>query len=865
VARPVPWACVAALAAALPAPVLAREPAYAVTLPAGPLSAVLLEVSRASGAQFAFAEPALANRRSAALSGAYTLPRLLRAVLRGTNADFRFLTPTTVLICAHAAPHPPAPPPPRPVAGDPLPPAGIVVSAFKHDEPIGEAPISIAAWSQARLDERGITDMRAIARITPGVLFRDGWAASSNLSIRGIYSNTGSATTGVYIDDTPIQVRSLGAGVSATNMYPMLFDLERVEVLRGPQGALFGSGSEGGAIRFITRQPDFDHATLAAEAEAMATRGGEPGGELGGAWGLPLVQGRMALHLAAYVRRDGGWIDRVAYPGAAMVQPDANRQQSYAGRLALGIRLGAAVTMTPSVFVQHSAQADSSQIWSTLSDIAAGRFRNGFRIAQPTRDDFLLVSLRVEADLGGVTLHSSSSYFRRRRASTADYTDYFIEMFSRGALFSLPSVPDYVSRVDFNNNQDVFTQEVRLTSREGTRLQWVAGLFAQSARQDAIEYIHEPLLPTALLAITGRSMVSYFGSDMLPGGVSYVGKDRAVDRQVEAFGRVTLPLLQDLRASVGGRFGWTGYVQDNYQDGPQSGTIPPTTTRHGETPLLPDFGLNWRPAKGRLVYVSIAKGARLGGGNAPVSTQRCGTQLAALGLSQVPPRFASDDIWNLELGAKLALPARATLSAAAYRFTWHGIQQSYSLNCLFRYTGNNAEAQGHGVELALDASPWRGFTLSASGSYTHAAYTAATYGGVVDAATGERAVVIPAGQPLPTPAWRLSGMMRYHRRIGPLLDGYIEASGDYASAYVQSYAPDSTYYDPAIETSPAIATLRLQAGLQRGEWDAGLYADNLLDARGALQVAHNTASSINMRYVLQRPRTIGLRVTWRMP
>jgi outer membrane receptor protein involved in Fe transport len=227
------WVCAAGLAALLsPGPARAREATY-LDIPAQPLSSALLQVSRASGVQFAFAEPALAQRRSAAVKGRHTLPELLRIMLRNTGADFHMLTPTAVLIRA-------APPPrrPRPAARDDGSPApqGIVVSAFKHNEPMNDAPISIAAYSQAMLDERGIKDMRAIARITPGVLFRDGWASSSNLSIRGIYSNTGSATTGVYIDDTPIQVRQLGAGVSATNIYPMLFDLERVEVLRGPQG-----------------------------------------------------------------------------------------------------------------------------------------------------------------------------------------------------------------------------------------------------------------------------------------------------------------------------------------------------------------------------------------------------------------------------------------------------------------------------------------------------------------------------------------------------------------------------------------------------------------------------------------------------
>lgn len=857
-----PACLIAGATLTLPEQGVARD--YAVNIPAKPLRQALLDVSHLTGLQFVFATPDLPDRRSAAVAGTCSVEHLLKALLRNSSTDFQFLTPTTVLI--HARRHP-APLPRTVPAAMPKDEAiltqDIVVSAFRRDEAMNDAPISIASYSQAALDERGLGDMRAIARITPGVLYRDAWASSTNLSIRGIFSDTGAATVGVYIDDTPVQVRSLGAGTSTTNAYPGLFDLDRVEVLRGPQGALFGSGSEGGTIRFITRQPDFNTLTASAGSEAMATRGGAASGGMTATLGLPIADDRLAFRLAAFARHDGGWIDRVAYPSGQMEQRHANRSDSLAFRGSLAARLGETVAATASVFYQRLAQADTDQIWSLTSDVANDRFRNGFRFAQPVRDNFLLASLHIEAEPGGLALKSTTSYFHRRRPSTADYTDFLTELFSHGALFSLDSVPDYVSRADFHNSQDVFTQEIRLASRDGASIKWVGGLYVQRARQEVMETITEPLLPRALMAITGQSMAAYFGSALLPGGISYTSTDRATDWQAAAFGQIDLPVLPRLRATLGGRFGWTGYTQINEQGGPESGHILPSTTHHGETPLLPAFGLNWRPSEDRLIYASIAKGSRLGGGNPPVSTQRCGSELAALGLAQVPQRFDSDNIWNFELGSKLSMPGiRGTLTAAAYRYYWYNIQQTTSLPCLFRYTTNNAEARGTGAELTFDMKPAPGFTLSLTGSYTRAHYVTTTYGAALDPQSGLRVVLTPAGQALPSPPWHISGIARYEHAINRAWSTFVEVNGDMAAAYAQNYAPGSTYYDPQIAANPAVTTLRAQTGLRRGPWRVSLYADNLLNSHDALQVAHNVINSINIRYVLQRPRSIVLQLTW---
>src|SRR5579872_6571497 len=193
----------------------------------------------------------------------------------------------------------------------------IIVTAERREERLQDVPISVSAFSQEKLDAQGLRNIDDLARLSPGVAFsRNGMAASSNyndessdINIRGIDSTAGTSTTGIYIDDTPIQSRHLGFG--AVNAFPALFDLDRVEVLRGPQGTLFGAGAEGGAVRFISPQPGLTHYSGYLRSEASSTRAGDPSYEIGAALGGPIVDNTLGFRVSASYRRDGGWVDRV--------------------------------------------------------------------------------------------------------------------------------------------------------------------------------------------------------------------------------------------------------------------------------------------------------------------------------------------------------------------------------------------------------------------------------------------------------------------------------------------------------------------------------------------------------------------------
>ncbi len=183
----------------------------------------------------------------------------------------------------------------------------VTVTASRREESLSKVPISVSAFTQESMDIKGIKDIADVARYTPGV--RIDSSQTNQISIRGISSTGGSGTTGIYIDDVPIQVRDLG--FNADDALVKIFDLERVEVLRGPQGTLFGAGSEGGTVRYITTQPSLTKSSIYAKAETSYTQGGAMSYETGIAGGMPLIEGTLGVRASIWYRRDGGWIDRI--------------------------------------------------------------------------------------------------------------------------------------------------------------------------------------------------------------------------------------------------------------------------------------------------------------------------------------------------------------------------------------------------------------------------------------------------------------------------------------------------------------------------------------------------------------------------
>src|SRR5580700_6779771 len=241
----------------------------------------------------------------------------------------------------------------------------VVVTATRHEEALSKVPISVTALTQESMDQLGIKDFQDVARFTPGVNIDT--SGTDNISIRGISSLGGAGTTGIYIDDTPIQMRSLE--FNPDEEVPKMFDISRVEILRGPQGTLFGAGSEGGTVRYITTQPSLTTDSVYGQSEIDYTQGGAPSYEAGVAAGGPLIDGKFGARVSLWYRRDGGWIDTT---DATTVDPtvtekNANYTSTYLARVAGLWSINDTWTATPSIYFQKRDQHNTDAFWVASS------------------------------------------------------------------------------------------------------------------------------------------------------------------------------------------------------------------------------------------------------------------------------------------------------------------------------------------------------------------------------------------------------------------------------------------------------------------------------------------------------------------
>ena len=309
----------------------------------------------------------------------------------------------------------------------------IVVTATRHEEGLSKVPISVTALTQDAMDVRGIKDILDVARFTPGINIDN--SGTNNIAIRGIASTGGAGTTGIYLDDTPIQMRALA--FNPDEALPQSFDLDRVEVLRGPQGTLFGAGSEGGTVRYITTQPSLTKTSIYSRNEISYTEGGEPSYETGVAGGTPIIDGTLGVRVSAWYRYDGGYINRIDPVSLQTVQTNANFAQTKLFRMAAIWAPSDNWKITPSYYYQDRYENDQQNYWPLYSNPGDNRYVSADPTQRTVPDTFYIPALKIEGDLGAVSLISNTSYYHRKEETGYDGTLYnlgFYQTFFGGGL-----------------------------------------------------------------------------------------------------------------------------------------------------------------------------------------------------------------------------------------------------------------------------------------------------------------------------------------------------------------------------------------------------------------------------------------------
>src|ERR1700733_10119577 len=627
----------------------------------------------------------------------------------------------------------------------------IVVTATRREESISRVPISITAINQDAIDQKGIKDFSDLVRFTPGVSFDS--SQTNQISIRGISSSGGSGTTGIYIDDTPIQVRNLGFNSDDTLV--KLFDLDRVEVLRGPQGTLFGAGSEGGTVRYITVQPSLTETSVYAKAETSYTQGGSPSYESGLALGTPVIDGVFGMRFSAWYRRDGGWIDRIDPTTLQVVDANANRVGTAALRLAGLWKPNDAVLVTPSILYQNSQRNDVTIYWPEYSNPGANSYVSADPTARPEPDVFYLPALNVQADLGPTRLISTTSYFHRDEISGYDGTLYNLGYYQSQlpvygnaagmAAFPLldgsgvhlpPGLTDYRSPASVTNTQRNLTQEFRLQSTDpAARVSWTAGVFYSLDRQFSLEEIHDPMADTLFNQLFGYPIADFFGTPLnpngtsvLPMGDSYFNQLLSFDRQIAGFGEVNFQVTDTLKLTAGVRVSKDSYTIESLSGGPQNSGTRVGTQANSENPVTPKAGIEWQADPNDLYYFTYSKGFRPGGGNPSIPydptfqnpTVGCTPYLQNLGLKNgAPATFKSDTVQSFEVGAKNNIENRIRLATSIYYIKWNNIQEDVVPPiCQIQFTENLGNAVSKGFDLQADFQVTDAFSIESSFGYT---------------------------------------------------------------------------------------------------------------------------------------------------
>lgn len=706
------------------------------------------------------------------------------------------------LLCVTTVPCAQESAPPAADAGLAEPANTVIITAGKRRQAQREVAGSVSVAQGDMLEQQGARDQEDVFRQIPGVQFNKQDPGRAVPTIRGVGTAPNAsllgqqqASTGIYVEDVPFTdpFVFMGSGDIAP------FDLERVEVLRGPQGALYGSSSLGGAVRYLFNKPDLAASQFSVLASSTAVANGGAGGALYAMANVPLVSERAGMRLVAFDRHDSGYIDNT---GTGTSRANALHQRG--ARALLRLR-----------------PASEVQVNGTLSRQET-RIDDGFSVASPARAQFSsptasprhstvdFANLQIDASMGPYTLSANSGAYRKGNHGSNDMTRYFQPLFAPYGLSGAYTNP-------YRQRSSAVSQELRLASNGLDAFSFVTGVFFQRTQfhqEDTTRSLGVPAAPS-----------------LLPGAI--LGSNSIAARATESalFADGEYVLGSGWSTGLGGRLYHTRLdysMQTIYSPllGGANVNIQPGTSDRG---ITPKFTVKYRFGDQQW-YVLASKGYRFGGVNfnPPVMS-----------------RYQSDALWNLETGLRLAPARNVKLDISLFHLDWRQAQVSALIPAIpapVLGTANVGRARSRGAEVALDWRPLPplslGFNLAYTDARTTAPYTAASGG------------LVPVGARLPGTARLQSALHATYSMDGPWgSTARLSASHAYVGARVFDIEGRGA--------APGYAQTDLRAGFERDNWTLALYANNLGNRHG---VAGATAGA-NLAFVdyyLIQPRTAGM-------
>jgi outer membrane receptor protein involved in Fe transport len=704
--------------------------------------------------------------------------------------------------------------------------AEIVVTARKTSELLQNIPLSIAVVTRETLEKTGSLTIEDISRYAAGLSVNSAGPGQNAIFIRGL---SGGNTVGFYIDDMPLAILGNPVNLDAFHMDPGVFDLDRVEVLRGPQGTLYGASSLGGTVKYITNQPDLRATHASVKATLSDTHGGGVNEELDALVNLPLSPDRIGLRASVYQRQYSGYIDRYPtdpnnYLGvlSGPVDRDVNTEKTYGARVALEMRPNDSLSVTLAATYQNMRSGAPFQF-----DHPQGSFDNPIQsrlLHEPLTDEAALYALTIQGDIGQVHLTSSTSYLDRDVTTIEDESKQYAYFFEPAQVVTSPLPGDAKTRY--------FVEEIR-GSFDAGRLHATVGAFY--AHSTAIGYLNWPV-PTEEIPIYGDGPLVLYNTHVL-------------DDQKALFGEFNFDVTQELQATLGLRIFDQSQTLDYSIEGVLVGGANQFTQPSNASGNTPKFGLSYHFTPDLMAYATVGKGFRSGGPTQRPPQSICGDDLANLGLTTAPATFRPDTIWNHELGVKSTwLGGRLTVNGAIYYIDWSDIQQTILLpTCGFTFTGNFGTASSQGAELEVNYRTASGFRMGLGVAHNDAHLTSSVTG-----AQGQ------AGQTLQyAPRWTGFASAEYNREIGSRTSVYGRADFNAVSDEFTNFDTQSNYHSVA---SHSVTNLRF--GLDRESWHWALFVSNVFDDayQTGLPIAQGIDLPTTHRIGLNRPRTFGVEV-----
>jgi len=736
----------------------------------------------------------------------------------------------------------------------------IVVTSQKRRENARKIPGSIGVIGGAELIDHHIANYEDITRTVPGVSFAaNNGPGQDNISIRGVSSTVGNPTVGVYIDEVPIITVQGFEGQSQ----PRLFDLDRIEVLRGPQGTLYGASSEGGTIRFITTQPDLDHYSGYIRTDDSGTVHGGPNTEEQAAINIPIVPGMVALRMAGDFNYTSGYIDTFNPLTFAKEKDGTNYERGGVFRATLKVQIDPDFTITPAFFYQDEHEGDSPTFIESLGTYKQDKF-----VREWINDTLYIPSLTIKKGLFGLAEATSvTSYFTRDTDRQADGT--YFNSAAVADFFLDPAYPQYTTQnntilanapspVLFTDRFHTLTQELRLASNPG-RLRWVVGAFYSDQAWTHDDY--EPIddFSQEFQQIYGfninspQSVLSQPGNPNLwANNVVWHIYDHNDVTQIAGFGQADFDILPDLHLSVGERYVWAhetfAEIGNGFFEIGNAGTMgTPYEQAASFQASTPKASLTYDLSSDATIYAVAAKGFRLGGATTPNTNVACVEGLAELGDKNAPKSYGPDHLWSYELGTKaLLLDKTLSINAAFYYIDWTQIQQTITIPiCGGAFNANVGDAVAYGGELEARYKPpaIEGLAIGLNAGAEHASITSTT--NTSTAAVGENVLF--------TPAWSATALTDYAFPINDRMQGFIKADYDWVGASNGSFQTYVSNYH-----NPAYGVLNASVGFYMGSWQCAIYAKNLTDNKTILQ--QPIINSVTESYTL-RPLTAGIQIT----